>query len=121
MIRRKFNKPEPATVRGICVLCGKNPQKTRTNGRFAAICSPCDKRLYQDRVKDNKKLEMRRRPYIKMKGPCCESCGFTPVHDCQLDVDHKDGDKSNNDPSNLQTLCANCHRLKTYLSKDWKK
>lgn len=26
----------------------------------------------------------------------------------------------NNDPSNLRTLCANCHRLKTALAEDWK-
>ena len=28
----------------------------------------------------------------------------------QLDVHHLDEDKANNDPSNLQTVCANCHR-----------
>ena len=51
----------------------------------------------------------------------CSNCGFVPIHICQLDVDHIDGDKSNNCISNLQTLCANCHRLKTYLNEDWKK
>jgi hypothetical protein len=49
----------------------------------------------------------------------CELCGFLPQHICQLDVDHKDGNNKNNDHSNLQTICANCHRLKTYLNKDW--
>ena len=39
---------------------------------------------------------------------------------CQLDIDHIDGNRENNDIINLQTLCANCHRLKTYESKDWK-
>ena len=34
-------------------------------------------------------------------------------------IDHIDGNKDNNDPSNYQTLCANCHRLKTYQNKDW--
>jgi 5-methylcytosine-specific restriction endonuclease McrA len=29
-------------------------------------------------------------------------------------VDHIDGNHSNNDPANLQTLCKNCHSLKTY-------
>lgn len=27
-----------------------------------------------------------------------------------------DGNHKNDAPSNLQTLCANCHRLKTFLS-----
>jgi 5-methylcytosine-specific restriction endonuclease McrA len=48
-------------------------------------------------------------------------CGFVPVHSCQLDVDHIDGNRNNNDLANLQTLCANCHRLKTKLNKDYLK
>ena len=34
---------------------------------------------------------------------------------CQLDVDHIDGNHNNDEEVNLQTLCANCHRLKTYV------
>ena len=56
-----------------------------------------------------------------MKGNICSLCGFIPVHRVQLDIDHIDGNPSNNDPLNLQTLCANCHRLKTKLNKDWVK
>ena len=51
--------------------------------------------------------------YRKHKKDVCESCGFRG-HSCQLDVDHIDGNHNNHDPTNLQTLCANCHRLKTY-------
>jgi hypothetical protein len=36
-----------------------------------------------------------------------------------LDVDHKDGNKENDDPSNFVTLCCLCHRLKTYSSRDF--
>ena len=57
--------------------------------------------------------------YRLHKKPVCELCGFVPEHPCQLDVDHVDGDKSSSDPANLQTLCANCHRLKTYRNKDF--
>jgi 5-methylcytosine-specific restriction endonuclease McrA len=35
-----------------------------------------------------------------------------------LDVDHKDGKHKNNSEDNLQTLCANCHRLKTKRNKE---
>lgn len=49
----------------------------------------------------------------------CERCGFTPEHICQLDVDHIDGNHKNNNVENLQTLCANCHRLKTKQNNDW--
>jgi cytochrome c553 len=52
------------------------------------------------------------------KGNKCEQCGFIPVDRIQLDVDHKDGNRANNDPDNIWTLCANCHRLKTKRNKD---
>ena len=48
----------------------------------------------------------------------CEHCGLKPEYKVVLDVDHIDGDHTNNDPSNLQTLCANCHRIKTVVSGD---
>jgi 5-methylcytosine-specific restriction endonuclease McrA len=47
----------------------------------------------------------------RSEGDRCERCGFIPLHPRQLDVHHLDGNKANNDLSNLQTLCANCHRL----------
>jgi len=51
----------------------------------------------------------------------CERCGFIPEDLVQLDVDHKNGNSSDNRARNLQTLCANCHRLKSKLSGDWNK
>ena len=59
------------------------------------------------------------RPWRRFKGSFCERCGFIPEDSCQLDVDHIDGNKKNNDICNLQTLCANCHRLKTKINKDY--
>ena len=48
-------------------------------------------------------------------------CGFKALDPVQLDVDHINGISSDNRPENLQTLCANCHRLKTKQSGDWNK
>ena len=50
-------------------------------------------------------------PYRQIKKPHCERCGFSAIDKCQLDMHHKDRDNQNNDISNLETLCANCHRL----------
>jgi 5-methylcytosine-specific restriction endonuclease McrA len=58
-----------------------------------------------------------RKPYRLYKKASCDLCGFVALHPTQLDVDHIDNDHSNNDPENLQTLCANCHRLKTHLNR----
>ncbi len=61
-------------------------------------------------------------PYRKHRKDYCENidgrlgfgkCTTTVVWDGQLDVDHKDEDPSNNDSSNLQTLCKCCHAIKS--------
>lgn len=59
--------------------------------------------------------------YKKHKKTYCEAqdCGFIAKHPSQLDVDHIDGNHKNHSIQNLQTLCANCHRLKTALGKEW--
>ena len=67
----------------------------------------------------SRKREFKRRPWLLHRGPVCERCGFVPVDPCQLAVDHIDGDKGNSQSSNYQTLCHNCHALKTKLMRDW--
>lgn len=51
------------------------------------------------------------RPWRKYLKDACEQCGFVAEDRRQLDVHHIDGDKQNNNLSNLQTLCPPCHRL----------
>lgn len=58
-----------------------------------------------------------RKPYRQHKKLSCDFCGFVAAHAVQLDVDHIDNNHENDDPSNLQTLCANCHRLKTHVHR----
>lgn len=67
-------------------------------------------------------------PYLKYRKSYCENidgrfgytCNYEIKIDAQLQVDHIDGNSSNNHPSNLQTLCANCHIFKTHLHKDYR-
>lgn len=79
-------------------------------------------------------------PYLKYRKNYCENkdgrlgfkCTYTPPTPEQLiavgleagfmgwlQVDHKDGNHTNNDESNLQTLCACCHNVKTFKDKDY--
>lgn len=51
----------------------------------------------------------KKRPYDKHRKTRCEVCGRKRTSHRNLDVHHKDEDRSNNDPSNLQTLCWSCH------------
>ena len=67
-------------------------------------------------------------PYRKYRLTYCENvdsrldyrCTTTIKLSAQLEVDHIDGDPSNNDPENLQTLCSCCHKYKTIMYEDHK-
>lgn len=68
--------------------------------------------------KSIKKYKSKPKGYRKYKTMICERCKFEALDRCQLDVHHKDGNHHNNDPNNLETLCANCHRLEHFANKD---
>ena len=94
----------PRTIRGTCP-CGK-PVRNKGRSQFGTqlwdrMCAVCKENGYRVHKKDY-----------------CEMCGFIAQHRVQLDVDHIDGNHANNDISNLMTLCANCHRLKTQNNND---
>src|SRR5690606_16315952 len=97
-------------VRPKCKMCGRPAsfKETMPSGvkRYKKLCGKCNQ-------------EKRETGYIysQHKKEACEYCGFKPIHSCQLEVDHVDSNRKNNSPDNLLTLCANCHRLKTYLSR----
>lgn len=120
---RQCNRPaqvalqaDPTTPRPVCKECGlrfaeRRSNKDTTRGMYKSKCWICggkDKRIAE-------RLDWWR-PYqwVKDGVRSCSRCGFVSECSCQLDVDHIDGDHANNDPSNLQVLCANCHRLKTH-------
>ena len=69
----------------------------------------------------------RNRPGVKQhKKDYCENidgrlefkCEAVIINGCQLEMDHIDGDRFNNVPENVQTLCKNCHAIKTRTSGD---
>jgi 5-methylcytosine-specific restriction endonuclease McrA len=81
-----------------------------------------------------------RHPYLKYRKDYCENVdgrlgfkctysspssetllemGLTSDFKGWLQVDHIDGNHTNNDESNLQTLCACCHSIKTFQAGDY--
>ena len=86
----------------MCETCGEQPkrykgQSTAGTDIYGKDCNSCHKGMFD-------------RPWLKFRGSSCEMCNYTPFFPGSLDVHHIDGDKNNNDPSNLSTLCATCHR-----------
>jgi hypothetical protein len=98
---------------GDCAVCGpsvriKAAQKQKLNQKQYYRC-------YHKYLVTKTHIET---PWKFHKKDYCETCGFEAVHECQLTIDHIDGNRYNNQISNWQTLCHNCHALKTLLNKD---
>lgn len=91
-----------------CRSCGRTLARRRlTSGRLEDR-SVFLRRKYCDRacmakaqLSDNPSATYMR----KFRKEFCENCGSRS----QLGVHHKDEDRTNNSPANLQTLCATCH------------
>lgn len=64
------------------------------------------------------------RKYIhETRGTACEKCGWDEKHPVDgavlTEIEHKDGDASNNELSNLEVLCPNCHsKTATYKARN---
>lgn len=66
-------------------------------------------------------------PYLKYRKTYCENqdgrlgfvCTTNIFWQGMLQVDHIDGDHTNNNLGNLQTLCACCHAYKSWKNKDY--
>jgi predicted RNA-binding Zn-ribbon protein involved in translation (DUF1610 family) len=121
----RISNVDPDLKLADCTSCGrvrvKRTNKSDKQGNTRYRCTTPIKEQKKRYYEKNgyQRYKQRWRKYGKYKKDHCESCGFVAVHNCQLDVDHIDGNHSNNSLDNLQTLCANCHRLKTYQNKDW--
>jgi 5-methylcytosine-specific restriction endonuclease McrA len=50
-------------------------------------------------------------------GCICARCGYAEFKEI-LEVHHIDRNRSNNELSNLQVLCPNCHQVEHFLAKD---
>lgn len=111
--RCRYKEGGKSTIRGLCEKCGEKPKQERGGGCYYTTCWKCRQPDLFHKWSRRAKLKKKRREEL-----VCQQCGFKADHSCQIDVDHIDGNRNNNEPSNLQLLCANCHRLKTIESGD---
>jgi hypothetical protein len=93
-----------------------NPRDNAGNGNYHILCSSHHKAKYRMADWDYK---IYRKDYCEnIDGRIGYKCTSTIVMDAQLTVDHIDGDNENNQLNNLQTLCFNCHAVKTRINGD---
>jgi len=95
-----------------CKYCGETKPRsemaTRKDGTLKGKrCKDCSIKNFVNEYKDGGRIIRLYRSSLKSS---CEICGFTGEKK-QLDIHHLDGNHKNNTPKNLQTVCANCHRL----------
>lgn len=93
----------------ICGLVSIVVSKTAA-GRKYWNCNHGGKKADPEK-KWNTKYNLQVKFLNKHKKEYCEKCGFKAVNSRQLDIHHKDHNHDNNDIANLETQCANCHRL----------
>lgn len=106
-------KEKPCIICGKAILSGENKKtcsrscsnKNRTGIRYK-INSP------RDKAKDIRTLKIK---LLKNKGKICERCGYD-IYEI-LEIHHKDKNRKNNELSNLELLCPNCHTKEHYLKK----
>ncbi len=97
----KLSDIDEDTRTAFCRACNSRVAiRRQTKSAFGWRCNVADK-------------SRNNRPYTAFRKDFCERCGFIPEDTVQLDVHHINYNHEDNEPSNLKTLCANCHRLYT--------
>lgn len=107
-----------------CLFCGKDLIKSQTKYCSCSCQQQHKTELYiqnwlngeKDGLSGQFRLSKRVRNYMLKKANYkCELCGWGEINPytntLPLEIHHKDGDYRNNEESNLQVLCPNCHSL----------
>ncbi len=102
-----------------CIICGKLMLSSLNKKTCSRVCSnknraglkygimrPNDKLRAQDIIKQR---------LIELRGMKYEICGYNK-HKI-LQIHHKDRNRRNNNFSNLELICPNCHYEKHYLER----
>lgn len=106
----------------ICKSCGSEFSVSRSN-RHNTNCKGCiDKRTYnKPSLKNSRCDKSRKRNLIDECGHLCSICNNEEWMDkpIPLELDHIDGDHTNNERDNLRLICPNCHaQTKTYKGRN---
>lgn len=100
-----------------CIICGTAILASANKKTCSRACSNTNRAgiVYtggreHDKVKSQKQLKVR---LLRERGQQCERCKYA-IHQI-LQVHHRNRDRTNNNLSNLELLCPNCHASEHYL------
>lgn len=126
-----YNNSHKKIIHNTCVNCNLlfKPKRSNRNSKY---CSSICRHEYRNKkyteliesgnyTPTNPGNYILKRYLIKTRGYCCELCNLNKwmEKDINLTIHHRDGNASNNIPTNLQLLCWNCHSMTdTYGSKN---
>lgn len=105
-------KPKVARVVKTCPCCFKEFTTQPRDTREQVVCSRACSNTYFRSGENNGNwlggVNYRKKAFDFYGTDCCK-CGYNNID--ALEVHHKDKNRENNDLSNLEVLCANCHTL----------
>lgn len=104
------------TITKECPVCGKAFQTKEGHKKEKRTCSyACSNTYFRSGTDHPNYKDGSRKKYRNLVTYTqCERCGYKD-HPEILQVHHKDHNHSNNDPSNLEVVCPNCHCIEHYV------
>jgi 5-methylcytosine-specific restriction endonuclease McrA len=105
-----------------CVVCKKETER-KTSSESLFCSNVCFHKHRRDtKIQENTASSKTMKKFlIETKGYFCWGCGISSWMDkpITLELEHKDGDSTNNKEENLEILCPNCHsQTPTYKAKN---
>lgn len=115
----RLTEIDKAARRGVCCICGPVKIKVFPHNNGAQCWTKFRANLNRSRnkvlvgegevLKGGKRVKAWK--YRKHVKPVCDRCGFEATHPSLIDGHHKDGNRKNNSPENIESLCPICHRI----------
>lgn len=116
-VKRKVRRTRTTTVLRTCVVCATNTTNAKYCSRSCQYRDKPDVGSYKS-INAMRNYVLRHRPYICAVCGIAEWCG-TPL---TLQLDHIDGNATNNIMDNLRLICPNCHsQTSTYCGRNYGK
>lgn len=109
-----WQKGKPSPSKGRIVS-----QETRKKIRDTLIKRNIGKPKHNGHIYQNNFWKELRKLIYKRDGWCCQECGCHFGQKHRPAAHHIDYDPTNNDPSNLISLCSSCHGKINYKKEEW--